>query len=182
VGKGTTIRANSSLRRALATLAVASALALLAAGCGGGGDSTGGNGTMSKDEVVAKVESGCLKAAAYAVWLPEYLQKTKKTTTEGPAIMRKSDDEFRASLESIDPPADLREPLEALEKYEPDESESSLSGLKASLKERAALYEEVGADRCAKSLRASLLTIDGKSVEEAFDAVGLPLPKRPAGW
>jgi hypothetical protein len=137
---------------------------------------------MSKDEVVAKVETACMKAAAYAVWLPEHLQKTGKSTDEGAAIMRRADDEFRSSLKELDPPGDLRKPLEALEKYEPAESESSLAKLKASLKERATLYDDVGADRCAKGLRASILSIDGKSVEEAFEGVGLPLPPRPAGW
>jgi hypothetical protein len=131
---------------------------------------------------VAKVESACQKASAYAIWLPEHLQKTHKTVDEGTAIMRKSDDEFRASLKELDPPEDLQEPLEALEKYDPDETGSSIADFKASLKERAALYEEVGADRCAKGLQASLLTIDGASVEEAFEKVGLPLPARPAGW
>jgi hypothetical protein len=137
---------------------------------------------MTKGEVVAKVESACQKASAYAVWLPEHLQKTHKTANEGTLIMRRADDEFRTSLGELDPPEELRKPLEALEKYEPSESDSSLDKLKASLKERAALYEEVGADRCAKGLEASLLTIDGASVEEAFEKVGLPLPARPAGW
>jgi hypothetical protein len=173
----------AAAHRAPALLAAAVVLVLIAAGCGGGGSSSsGGNGSMTKDEVVAKVESACQKASAYAVWLPEHLKKTHKTANEGTLIMRRADDEFRASLKELDPPEDLRKPLEALEKYEPSESDSSLAKLKASLKERAALYEEVGADRCAEGLQASLLTIDGASVEEAFEKVGLPLPARPAGW
>jgi hypothetical protein len=137
---------------------------------------------MSKEEVTARVESACLKAAAYAVWLPEHLQKTGKSAAEGTAIMKRADDEFRSSLESLDPPADLAKPIEGLETSDPTESGSSLTELKASVKKRAALYDEVGADRCSKSLRASILSIDGKSVEEAFESVGLPLPQRPAGW
>jgi hypothetical protein len=178
------IRAHLPHRRLAALLALA-ALGLLAAGCGGGGDSTegvGADGAMSKDEVVAKVESACTKASAYAVWLPEHLQKTKKTVEEGTTIMRAADDEFRASLEELDPPADLRKPIEALATDESERSATSLPEIRAALKTRITLYEEVGATRCAKSIRASLLSIGGKSVEEAYESVGLPLPSRPPGW
>jgi hypothetical protein len=137
---------------------------------------------MSKDDVVARVESACTEASAYAVWLPEHLQKTKKSREEGAAIMRRADDEFRSSLEALDPPDDLRQPIESLATNESGNSASSPAAIRTSLERRIALYEEVGADRCAKSIRASILSLDGKSVEDAYGTVGLPLPPRPAGW
>jgi hypothetical protein len=137
---------------------------------------------MSKDEVAAKVESACTKAVSYAVWLPEHLQKTHKTVDEGTQIMRRADDEFRSGLEELDPPDDLKAPLEALEDDSEGESASSTAAFRASLQKRAAAYDEVGASDCAKAIRASILTIDGASVEDAYRKVGLPLPARPAGW
>jgi hypothetical protein len=137
---------------------------------------------MSKDEVAARIETACAKASAYAVWLPEHLQKTHETVTEGTAIMRRADDEFRSSLKSLDPPADLKAPIERLESAAPEESATSLAATKAALRRHMTLYEKVGATRCAQGIHASLLTIDGASVEEAFHQVGLPLPPRPAGW
>jgi hypothetical protein len=137
---------------------------------------------VSKKEVAAKVEDACAKASAYAVWLPEHLQKTKKSVAEGTIIMRRADDEFRASLEELSPPPGLRKPIEALASDKAESSATSMPEIRATLKKQIALYEEVGAGRCARSLRASLLSLGGESVEEAYESVGLPLPPRPAGW
>ena len=137
---------------------------------------------MSKDEVAARVEAACTKAAGYNVWLPEHLQKTHRSIAEASAIIGRVGDRFRASLEALDPPEELREPIERLRSEASKGSASSLAAIRARLKRQIALYEEVGASRCAKAVEASLLTADGKSVEDAYRSVGLPLPRRPAGW
>jgi hypothetical protein len=137
---------------------------------------------MSEEEVASQVETACTKASAFSVWLPEHLQKSHESVDEGEAIIQDAAEEFRSSLESLDPPADLRKPIERLASTESEESASSLAATRAALKRRAALYEEVGADRCSRSTKASLLTLDGASVEAAYRRVGLPLPPRPDGW
>lgn len=171
------IQAHLPTRRLATTLALAATLGLLAAGCGGGGD----GGSMSKDEVVAKVETACAKVNGYTVWLPEHLQKTHQTVDQGSVIVKRADEEFRSTLESLDPPDDLKKPLERLADNDPG-SVSSPAELKAELTHTEGLYEAVGATRCAKAMHASILTVDGKSVEGAYHAVGLPLPPRPDGW
>ncbi len=131
---------------------------------------------------MARVEAACTTAAGYAVWLPEHLQKTHRSVAEAGAIIRRSGDQFRRSLEALDPPGELRQPIERLASEDLEGSTDSLAALRASLKQRIALFEEVGAARCAKSVEASLLSADGRSVEGAYRSVGLPLPPRPAGW
>ena len=137
---------------------------------------------MSDDEVATEVDAACVKASGYSVWLPEHLQKTGESIDQARAIIRRANDEFGSSLEALDPPDDLREPLERLATEDPEASASSLGAIRTSLKRRIALLDEVGATRCAKSVEASLLFGDGKSVEDAYRSVGLPLPPRPAGW
>ena len=136
---------------------------------------------MPADELATQVEAACTEADSVSVWLPEHLAKTHESTADGEAIVEEASDRFRSTLESIDPPDDLRAPLEALEE-EPAASAGSVSAIKASLRKKIGLYREIGATRCAKELGASILVLGGTSVEGAFRREGVSLPPRPAGW
>jgi hypothetical protein len=164
---------------AIALLVVALA-ALAIAGCGGGGSSTGG-GSESKDEVATKIDAACAKVNGYAVWLPEYVQKTHKSIDEATAAMHTADDEFRSTLEALDPPEELDD---AIAKIEAGNTQNGTkpAEVKAALRQSAAVYEEIGADGCAKGTRAGLLVLGGAAVKDAYDQVGLPVPARPPGW
>jgi hypothetical protein len=153
--------------------------ALGAAGCGGGGSSTGSS--SSDAGVVAAIETACAKAAGYSVWLPEHQAKSHLSITELEAAAREGGEEFRATLESLDPPADLRGPVEELAAYRL-ESTNSKKKLLAGLAKEEGLYRAAGAERCAEGMRAAILTFEGASVKAAYRQVGLPLPPKPAGW
>jgi hypothetical protein len=164
-----------------AVLAVGLLALLVVAGCGGGGSSSDGGGKMSADEVVAKVEAGCVKDSAYSVWLPEHVQKEKLPIAQGRKEVEKAGDEYKAMLAALDPPDDLAEPIDALIAG-PPKGPATKAGFKAYVRRFIALYEEIGATRCSRGLKASLLVIKGASVTAAFKQVGEPLPPRPPGW
>ncbi len=84
-------------------------------------------------------------------------------------------------MESLDLPADVKGPIDELLAYRL-ESTGSRKKLSAELAEEEGFYRAAGADRCAKSLRASNLSLNGASVEDAYRQVGLPLPPKPPGW
>ena len=155
---------------------VAVAVAVAGSGCGGGAKAEGAG------EVAAQVEVACTKLSSVAVWLPEHLAKTGGSVADAKTIVRGAEDEFRSTLASLDPPADLQAPLGRLASDRFDDGSASLAASKAALRHEAALYRKVGATGCAKGVRASLLTLEGASVSDAYRQVGLPLPRRPSGW
>jgi hypothetical protein len=174
-----TIGTDATKLKALPALALLLALAVLAAGCGGGGSSSGGS--SSDAEVVAKIETACAKVAGYSVWLPEHQQKEALSVKQLQPIVDKAGEEFDATLEALEPPADLQAPVEEIAAFRLGPSQSRKQ-LAQELTKEEALYRAAGADRCAKGVEASLLTINGMNVEAAYKKVGLPLPPKPAGW
>jgi hypothetical protein len=171
--------------RSIAAALLAAALALLAiAGCGGGGgSSTGGGegGSESQSQVASKIDAACVKVNGYAVWLPEHVRKTHESIDEATAAMHGADDEFRSTLEALDPPAEL---VPAIEEIEAGNTQHGTkpAAVKAQLRKTLAVYREVGAEECAAGIRAGLLVLGGASVKDAYRQVGRPVPPRPAGW
>jgi hypothetical protein len=158
------------------TLLLVALAAFAIAGCGGGG-----GGGESKDEVAAKVEQACRKVNGYAVWLPEYQQKTHKSIDEITAVMHGADDEFRSTLEGLDPPNELTDAIAKIEAGNTQQG-TKPAEVKAQLRKTAVLYEEIGATDCAKGVHAGLKTLDGAAVKDAYAEEGLALPPRPKGW
>jgi hypothetical protein len=159
-------------------VAIALAAIMLVAGV----SACGGGGTETRDEVAVQVEAACSTLAGFSVWLPEHLAKTHGSIAEAEAILRKAEGEFGSALASLDPPSALQAPLERLASESPEADGGSRSATISYLEREADLYRQVGATSCAKGVQASILSLEGASVPDAYRQVGVPLPQRPDGW